>query len=400
MMSLLAGMTVVEGAAFVAGPSCALYLAQMGALVIRIDQIGGGPDARRWPLGPQGESLYWQGLNKGKLSIALDYRSAEGRELAQRIATGGEGLFVTNFPVDGFFTHEALQALRADQITLRVMGWPDGSPAVDYTVNAAVGLPLMTGHPDDDRPVNHVLPAWDLLTGAYAAFALLAAERERRASGEGREVRVALSDIAATSLAHLGNVAEVMLSGHDREKTGNNLFGAFGRDFSASDGARFMLVAITPKQWRGMVDALEIADEIIQLERALGVDFAADEGARFTHRDKLDAVIEQGCARFSSSELEARFDRAGVTWSRYRSLHEAVTQDARLVAGNPVFSTVEHAGGAAYPTPGAAAYDPAVPREPAKPAPTIGADTDQILAEHLGLGSGEIARLHDRGIVG
>ena len=191
-----------------------------------------------------------------------------------------------------------------------------------------------------------------------------------------------------------------MLSGHDREKTGNNLFGAFGRDFSASDGARFMLVAITPKQWRGMVDALEIADEIIQLERALGVDFAADEGARFTHRDKLDAVIEQGCARFSSSELEARFDRAGVTWSRYRSLHEAVTQDARLVAGNPVFSTVEHAGGAAYPTPGAAAYDPAVPREPAKPAPTIGADTDQILAEHLGLGSGEIARLHDRGIVG
>ena len=399
MVSLLAGMTVVEGAAFVAGPSCALYLAQMGARVIRIDQIGGGPDARRWPLGPQGESLYWQGLNKGKLSVALDYRSAEGRELAQRIATAGEGLFVTNFPADGFFAHKELQALRADQITLRVMGWPDGSPAVDYTVNAAVGLPQMTGHPDDDRPVNHVLPAWDLLTGAYAAFALLAAERERRASGEGRELRVALSDIAATSLAHLGNVAEVLLSGHDREKTGNNLFGAFGRDFAASDGARFMLVAITPKQWGGMVDALEIADEITQLERALGVDFAADEGARFTYRDKLDPVIERGCARFGSAELEARFDRAGVTWSRYRSVHEAVTQDPRLVADNPAFSTVEHAGGAVYPTPGAAAHSPGVPREPAKPAPTIGADTDQVLAEHLGLGSGEIARLHDRGIV-
>lgn len=400
MVSLLDGMTVVEGAAFVAGPSCALYLAQMGARVIRIDQIGGGPDAGRWPLGSEGQSLYWQGLNKGKLSIAIDYRSVEGRELAQRIAAGGEGLFVTNFPVDGFFAHETLKALRDDQITLRVMGWPDGSPAVDYTVNAAVGLPQMTGHPDDDRPVNHVLPAWDLLTGAYAAFALLAAERGRRLSGEGREVRVALSDIAATSLAHLGNVAEVFLAGHDREKTGNNLFGAFGRDFSASDDARFMLVAITPRQWRGMIEALEIGEDVAQLERTLGVDFAADEGVRFTHREKLDPVVERGCARFSSSELEARFDRAGVTWSRYRSLHEAVTQDARLVAGNPAFSKVEHAGGAAYPTPGAAAHSPAVSREPAKPAPTIGADTDQVLAEHLGMGSGEIARLHDRGIVG
>ena len=84
MMSLLAGMTVVEGAAFVAGPSCALYLAQMGALVIRIDQIGGGPDARRWPLGPQGESLYWQGLNKGKLSIARSEERRVGKECRSR----------------------------------------------------------------------------------------------------------------------------------------------------------------------------------------------------------------------------------------------------------------------------------------------------------------------------
>jgi 2-methylfumaryl-CoA isomerase len=69
MYDLLEGMRVVEAAAFIAGPSCGLHLAQMGADVIRIDQIGGGPDFRRWPLASEGgASLYWEGLNKAKRS--------------------------------------------------------------------------------------------------------------------------------------------------------------------------------------------------------------------------------------------------------------------------------------------------------------------------------------------
>jgi 2-methylfumaryl-CoA isomerase len=132
MYDLLTGLRVVEGAAFIAGPSCGLHLAQMGAEVIRFDAIGGGPDYRRWPVAPGGDSLYWEGLNKGKKSIAIDLRRPEGRELAVGIATApGEnaGLFLTNYPVKGFLSHEALAARRADIITVRVMGWADGSPA-------------------------------------------------------------------------------------------------------------------------------------------------------------------------------------------------------------------------------------------------------------------------------
>ena len=399
MYRLLDGMTVVEGASFVAGPSCALYLAQMGARVIRLDQMGGGPDARRWPIGPNDESLYWEGLNKGKQSIAVDLRKPEGRELAQRIATSGDGLFVTNFPADGFLGHETLAAIRSDLISLRIMGWADGSPAVDYTVNAATGLPFMTGPANDERPVNHVLPAWDLLTGAYAAFALLAAERDRSRSGKGREVRLALSDIAATSLANLGNVAEVSLSGADRPRSGNNLFGAFGRDFLAGDGTRFMIVAITPRQWSGMLAGLGIADAVDALQHELGVDFAADEGARYVHRARLDPLVETGFAQFSAAELEQQFRQAGVTWSTYRTLAEALTSEPRLFADNPIFSPVTHPGGATYSTPGAPARIPSEERTPPVAAPTIGRDTDMILGDLLGLDSGEIARLHDTGIV-
>ena len=128
------------------------------------------------------------------------------------------GLFVTNYPVDGFLSYERLRKLREDLICVRIMGWPDGRPAVDYTVNAAAGVPMMTGRAEDPRPVNHVLPAWDLTAGAYAAFALMSAERSRRTTGKGREVRIALSDIAVSSLGNLGQIGEVQTSGRDRSR--------------------------------------------------------------------------------------------------------------------------------------------------------------------------------------
>jgi 2-methylfumaryl-CoA isomerase len=399
MYNLLAGMTVVEGAAFIAGPSCGLYLAQMGACVIRFDAIGGGPDSKRWPLGPDGQSLYWEGLNKGKRSVAINLGKPAGRELAQRIATSGDGLFVTNFPVNGFLSYETLSALRADLIALRVMGWADGSPAVDYTINASVGVPYMTGPADDVRPVNHVLPAWDLLAGGYGAFALLAAERERARSGKGREVRLSLSDLAAATMGNLGNVAEVLSTGADRPRSGNNLFGAFGRDFVSLDGVRVMLVAITPKQWNGLVTALGIEGEMAMLEGELGVSLAKDEGARFTHRAKVDPVFEKAIASVRFEKLGPMFDEAGCTWSVYRSLHEALSTEPRLFGENPIFSDVNHAGGMTYPTPGALARLPADERLPAAPSPQIGQHTDEVLAELLGLSSGEIGALHDQGLV-
>ena len=87
---ILAGLRVVEGSAFVAAPLGGMTLAQLGADVIRFDQIGGGLDHERWPLAGDGQSLFWAGLNKGKRSIELDLRSPEGRELATALVTAPE----------------------------------------------------------------------------------------------------------------------------------------------------------------------------------------------------------------------------------------------------------------------------------------------------------------------
>ncbi len=396
MYPLLNGMTVVEGSAFIAAPSCTLHLQQMGATVIRFDPLGGGPDSRRWPLAADGSSLYWEGLNKGKKSIALNLQRPEGRELAQRIAAAGDGLFVTNFPERSFLAYDRLAALRADVICLRVMGWADGTPAVDYTINAAVGVPLMTGPADDPAPVNHVLPAWDLIAGAYGAFALLAAERDRARTGQGREGRVALSDLAAASLGHLGTVAETLTLG-DRARSGNDLFGAFGRDFATADGERLMIVAITPRQWSGLVEALDLGAEAAALEAQLGVSFL-EEGARFVHRAPLNALVATAVSRRPAAQLASAFEARGVCWSRYRSLATALAQEPRLFAESSVFAPVRHPSGA-YPTPGAPARLPADQRLEPQPAPRLGQHTDEVLMSLLGLSSTEVGRLHDAGLV-
>ena len=203
---------MIEGSAFVAAPLGGMTLAQLGADVIRFDQIGGGLDINRWPLAPSGRSLFWAGLNKGKRSIQVDLHSPEGRELVGALvgAPGpGGGILLTNFPARGWLAYDALRERRADLIMCALTGNPDGSSEVDYTVNPATGFPWATGPRDLAGPLNSVLPAWDAIMGGLAATGILAAERQRTRTGEGQLIRLALSDVAFAMVGNLGRIAEV-----------------------------------------------------------------------------------------------------------------------------------------------------------------------------------------------
>ena len=124
---------------------------------------------------------------------------------------------LTNLPPLPGLDYASLKAKRDDVILLRLTGNRDGSAAVDYTVNAASGFPLVTGNNTGSGagalPVNHVLPAWDIAAGLYLATALLAAERHRARTGEGQEVTAALSDVMLATVGHLGYVGDVHING-------------------------------------------------------------------------------------------------------------------------------------------------------------------------------------------
>ena len=395
MYPLLTGLSVIEASSFVASPTAGLYMAQMGAEVIRVDQIGGGPDFRRWPVTTDNDSLYWENLNRAKKSVALDLGSPQGRELLQELVRK-TGQFVTNFPVAGFLSHAKLSESHPELVTVRVMGWADGTPALDYTVNNSVGYPMLTG--SGPEPVNHVLPAWDLLTGAYAAFAMLAAIRNRDQTGKGSEVRVPLSDVAIGTVANLGGIAEVLYSGENRPRIGNAVYGLFGRDFVTADGVRTMIVVVTPRQWANLIAALKLEDAIAAIEAERGVSFAKDDGLRFTHRDALYPLFGAAIAARPHADLAVAFDAVGIVHSAYRTMMDAVN-DPALVANNPVFGAAANPSGFDYPAAGSFATVPQMERLAPQSAPTNGGNSEEILSERLGLSSGQIAALIDAGTV-
>lgn len=397
----LAGIRVVEFASFVAGPSSGMALAQLGAEVIRVDPLGGNADYRRWPLAEAtGASLYWNSLNRGKRSVSLDLRSERGRDLLLALATApgaDAGIVVDNAVGRQWFSYEALVQRRPDVIAVRVEGRADGSAAVDYTVNGDSGVASMTGPADTDQPVNHVLPAWDLLCGQEVVTAVLAALRRRDRTGQGAHVQIALADVATAAVANLGWYSEAAERG-PRARHGNHMYGSFGVDFAAADGSRVMIVALTPRQWTAIGNATGTAEVFAALERSLGADFGTDEG-RYLHREVIEAVLKPWFAARTAAQVSEAMTAAGVLWGPYRTTADVAAEFAANPPARSVLTSLEQPGvGAVISANAPSRWDSSY--SGTAPAAPLGDDTDDVLSDVLGIGADELARLRKVGVIG
>jgi 2-methylfumaryl-CoA isomerase len=394
----LTGLRVVEVATYVAGPLGGMTLAQLGADVIRVDPPGGAADYTRWPVAASGTSLYWAGLNKAKRSLCADFRSAEGRELITRLIAGsgpGGGIVLTNASRP-WLSYQALCAVRPDLIHLRIEGRHDGRPAVDYTVNAGMGFPLVTGPEGHADPVNHVLPAWDIACGLYAAVGILGAERHRRVTGQGQQLRVALDDVALATAGNLGFLAEAEVNRVSRPRIGNHLYGSFARDFGTRDGQRVMVVALTERHWADLLALTGLRASVVALEEALGADFCTEQD-RYAYRDALAGLLRRWFAGHALDEVRQALRPTTVLWSVYRSFGDVVESDD--VRANPMMGVIDQPGIGRYLAPASPINaSPAGDREPVR-APMLGEHTAEILRADLGLSGHEIQDLHERGVV-
>ena len=392
-------MRIVEGSAFIAAPSGGMTLAQLGADVIRFDQIGGGIDYRRWPVTDKGKSLYWHSLNKGKRSFAVDFRKPEGKELVTRlICADGEdaGIFLTNFPANGWLSDTVLRARRQDLIYLNLTGDRHGGSALDYTVNSKVGLPFLSG--DGESPVNNPFPAWDVIAGQHIALGLLAAERHRRINGQGQFIRLALADVALATMGHLGYLAEAEVNKEARKPFGNHVFGSFGHDFTCKDGKRVMIVGVSSNQWKAILRVTETQIQVTELEASLDLNFS-NEGDRFKAREKLKELFQPWFGQRDSSTVHEALDQASVCWGPYQTIQQLVQTDSDCSVDNPLFEKVEQPGIGEYLMPSNPLNFEGLGNIPVTPAPILGQHTDEILELTLGLSGSEIGKLHDSGVV-
>jgi 2-methylfumaryl-CoA isomerase len=199
-------------------------------------------------------------------------------------------------------------------------------------------------------------------------------------------------------LGHMGMIAEVQVNDSDRARYGNDLYGAFGRDFATKDDRRAMVVGLTDLQWSTLVKATGIGDATTALAQRLGLDLA-DEGHRFRARDEIAALLTPWFAARTLDEVRAALDAQRVTWGAYRTVRQALAEDADCSDANPMFGWIDAPGLGRHLAPGSPLHFSKIDRQPPVRAPRLGEHTDAILEGLLGLLAHDIRALHEAGTI-
>jgi crotonobetainyl-CoA:carnitine CoA-transferase CaiB-like acyl-CoA transferase len=373
-MGPLAGLRVLDLTRVLAGPLCTMVLGDLGADVVKVERPVTGDDTRTWgppwAEGPAGrESAYYLCVNRNKRSVAADLKSPAGRVLVHRLAAEADVL-VENFApgaMEAFgLGYDALAAENPRLVWCSITGYgsngPEaGRPGYDFAVQARTGWMAVTGEPEG-VPVKAGVAIVDVLTGQNAAIAILAALREREASGRGQRVEVSLFDSA---LAGLVNVAQAALvTGREPPRWGNAHATIVPyQSFAASD--RPFIVAVgNDAQWRRLCEAIG-ARELRGDERL------ATNPGRVEHRATVVDALEPIFRTRTAAEWLEILERAGVPCAPIQSVGEALR--------DPVFRGAWAMQGPTYGEVGTVPPPFRFSRTPAelrRPAPSLGEHTE------------------------
>jgi 2-methylfumaryl-CoA isomerase len=219
-----------------------------------------------------------------------------------------------------------------------------------------------------------VLPAWDVACGLYAVAGILAAERHRRRTGQGRAITLALEDVALAITGHMGFFAEAELTGRGRPRIGNHLYGSLARDFRTGSGDSILVVVLTARHWSDLAACTGLGDTLAAVGKAVGGDFSTDAG-RYAHREVIAALLAPWFAARSTEQAQEALARTSVLWQRYRSFADVAADPA--VAANPLMRVIDQPGVGPVTVPGMPLAQPGLPE--VRPAPALGADTAYVL---------------------
>lgn len=393
----LHGTRVLDAARVLAGPFCGQLLADLGADVVKLERPGTGDDTRAWgpPFTPAGLSAYFLSCNRSKRSVTLDVARPEGHDLFHRLLAKSDVL-IENFRSDSAgklgLLPDALLARHPRLVVCSISGYGRTGPlkdvpGYDFAVQALSGLMSITG-PADGPPCKVGVAVADVLTGLYAATAVLAGLRARERTGHGYAIDLSLFDCA---LAAQVNVAQAYLtSGAVPPRQGNaHLQIVPYQSFPTADGWLVLNVG-NDGQWRAFCAAAG--------DGALGADPRyATNRQRVERRAEVVPRVEALMRSLPTAEWERRLTVANVPHAVVRD-HAAVfsqgvtaARGMRVTVRDPAGHPVDLLGSPFHITGGRTA-DPTMP-------PALGADTAAVLGELLGLDAAAVGRLREAGVV-
>ncbi len=393
----LAGVRVLDLSRILAGPWCAMVLGDLGAEVIKVEHPVRGDDTRDWGLRiGLTETAYFNSVNRNKRSITLDLQTTEGQQIARDLARKSD-VVIQNFKFGGIdkmgLGYEQLSAQQPDLIYCSITGYdrtgPEAArPGYDLVIQGEAGLMALNGEANQP-PLKFGVAVVDMVTGMYAAQAILAALFEREKTGKGRHIGMALFDCGLMITAYYG--LEALLKGEDPPRYGNAHpsimpYGVY----DAQDGPLVVACGNNSQFTRFCTDVIERPD------------LAADERFktnlnRTANREILVPEIKRELLSRKRKDLLDRMTLAGIPCGEVAGLHEALTSKRAIDAG--LVTTLPHADAGSVNVM-APPYRFDGVRLPVRSAPPrLGEGTKQVLQTLLGLSDEKIYQLEASGVV-
>jgi crotonobetainyl-CoA:carnitine CoA-transferase CaiB-like acyl-CoA transferase len=409
MNTALSNVTVLDLSRILAGPWAGQVLADLGADVIKIEKPEGGDDTRSW--GPpflqsiddgaksQADAAYYLCANRNKKSVTVDFTTPEGRALVQKLASQAD-VVLENFKVGGLkaygLDYESLKAINPRLIYCSITGFGQtgpyaARPGYDFLVQAMGGLMSITGRGATEAgagPQKAGVAVTDILTGLYAAIGILAALNHREHSGVGQHIDLSLLDVQVACLAN--QAMNYLVSGKAPERLGNahpNIVPY--QDFPTQDG--YMIIAVgNDSQFARLCAEMGIG------EFATDARFAANK-ARVANRIELIERMSAITRTRQTAAWVTALEKIGVPCGPINSI-DAVFADPQVKARamkvdmpHPTSGTVSLVASPLRLSETPVTYRTAPP--------TLGAQTDEVLRQRLGLSTAEIDRLRAAGVI-
>lgn len=394
MAGPLEGIRVIDFGRFIAGPYCAMLLADFGADVIRVERREGGEDRKLGPVTESGEGGLFLNLNRNKRGLTLDLSHPDSRKIVQGLVSTAD-IVVVNLPLSVMkragLDYDSLRAVKADIILVMASAFgPDGPytdrVGFDGIVQAMSGAMGLTGFPGP--PVRSIISWADYGTALHGAYGAMMALYHRQRTGQGQLIDVSLLATGVTFMTPL--LAELKTTGIRREQLGNTAYYASPSDtYRTSDGWIVVPTVGGPmfRRWARLIGR----EDLIEDPRF------KDDISRGNNAKAINDAMSEWCARRTREQAIVELEAARVPCGPCYALDE-VLADAQ-VNSRELLEEVEYPGGT-KPVP--IASPPlrlsATPADKCRRAPTLGEHTDEILGE-LGFTREEIATFRELRVV-
>ena len=393
----LEGVRVLDLSRVFAGPLCGQVLADFGAEVVKVEHPGRGDDTRDWGMRiGQTETTYYNSMNRNKRSITLDLQTPEGVKLVHALLPQFD-VVIHNFKTGGAeklgLGYEQLKALKPGLIYCAVAGYDTSGPEAkrpgyDLVIQGEAGLMALNGEANTP-PLKFGVAVVDLMTGMYAAQAILAALFRRERTGKGRLIEMALYDSGIMVTGYYG--LDALQLGHDPARYGNAhpSIVPYGM-YESADGPLIIAVGNNAQFDKFCRQVIERPDIVEDPRFSTNVN-------RAKNRLELGPMLKELIRQFPREQLLERLTAAGIPCGRVAGLHEALTSERTrrsgliqnmphpVVGTTPVFAPPYRLDGQRLPIRNAP--------------PTLGEGTREVLQRLLGLSDEQLQQLREQGVL-